>query len=105
MVIVKHVTPHLHDFMVKCVIFHVNQVNFVQEQYTAALIQRKRRSKNRHCTETTVVLPLLLCACYALPCHLCMRCECSNLLTWALEKVRAAYACGVKPALQFMAPD
>ncbi len=38
---------HLHDFMVKCVIFNVNGVNFDQEQCTVTLIQRKWSSKNR----------------------------------------------------------
>ncbi len=33
--------------MVKLVIFHVNRVNFDQEQYTVALIQRKRRRNDR----------------------------------------------------------
>lgn len=47
MVIVKHEMHHLHDFMIKCVIFHVNQVNFDQEQCTLALIQREWCSKNR----------------------------------------------------------
>ncbi len=47
MVIVKHETPHLHDFMVKLVIFHVNQVNFDQEQYTVASIQHKRHRNDR----------------------------------------------------------
>ncbi len=47
MVIVKHETHHLHDFVVKFVIFNVNRVNFYQEQCTVTLIQRKRRSKNR----------------------------------------------------------
>ncbi len=30
MIIVKHETHHLHDFMVKFVIFNVNRVNFDQ---------------------------------------------------------------------------
>ncbi len=47
MVIVKHETHHLHDFVVKFVIFNVNRVNFYQEQCTVTLIQRKWRSKNR----------------------------------------------------------
>ncbi len=52
MVIVKHETHHLHDFVVKFVIFNVNRVNFYQEQCTVTLIQRKRRSKNRLGAET-----------------------------------------------------
>ncbi len=47
---------HLHDFMVKFVIFNVNQVNFVQEQCTVTLIQHKQRSKNRLGAETTAAL-------------------------------------------------
>ncbi len=54
MVIVKHETHHLHDFMVKLVIFNVNRVNFDQEQCTVTLIQRKLRSKNRLGAETIV---------------------------------------------------
>ncbi len=96
MVIVKHVTPHLHEFMVKFVIFHVNQVNFDQEKYTVALIQHKRRSKNRLGGEMIVALPLL----YTLR----VVCEYSNLLTWAPKKIRTAYAlfaytCSVKHVL------
>ncbi len=53
-------TPHLHDFIVKFVIFHVNQVNFYDEQYTVDLIQHKRHSKNRLCTEKIAAPPLLL---------------------------------------------
>ncbi len=60
MVIVKHETHHLHDFMVKCVIFNVNRVNFDQVQCTVTLIQHKRRSKNRLGVETIAALPLLL---------------------------------------------
>ncbi len=56
MVIVKHVTPHLHEFMVKFLIFHVNQVNFDQEKYAVALIQHKRHSKNRLGAEMIVAL-------------------------------------------------
>ncbi len=52
MVIVKHETHHLHDFVVKFVIFNVNWVNFDQEQCTVTLIQRKRHSKNRLGTKT-----------------------------------------------------
>ncbi len=84
MVIVKHETHHLHDFMVNLVIFNVNLVNFDQEQCTVILIQRKRRSKNRLGAETIATLTLLLCSCYALPSHHCVWCERSNLLTWAL---------------------
>ncbi len=39
MVIVKHETHHLHDLMVKFVIFNINWVNFDQEQRTVTLIQ------------------------------------------------------------------
>ncbi len=52
MVIVKHETHHLHDFMVKFVIFNVNLVHFDHEQCTVTLIQRKRCSKNRLGAET-----------------------------------------------------
>ncbi len=38
MVIVKHETHHLHEFMVKCFIFNVNRVSFDQEQFTVTLI-------------------------------------------------------------------
>ncbi len=44
--------------MVKFIIFHVNRVNFDQEQCTVTLIQRKRRSKNRLGAETIVALLL-----------------------------------------------
>ncbi len=52
MEIVKHATHHLHDFMVKFVIFNVNRVNFDQDQCAVALIQGKQRSKNRLGAET-----------------------------------------------------
>ncbi len=55
-VIVKHETHHLHDFVVKFVTFNVNRVNFYQEQCTVTLIQRKRRSKNRLGAEMIVVI-------------------------------------------------
>ncbi len=57
-------THHIHDFMLKCVIFNVNRVNFDQEKYTVTLIQRKRRSKSM-----IVALPLsaLLLLCAAAP--------------------------------------
>lgn len=60
MVIVKRETLHLHDFMVKCVIFHVNQIIFDQEKCTVALNNRKQRSKNRVGAETIAALPRLL---------------------------------------------
>jgi len=44
------------------------------------------------------ITALLLLLCSALPRRLCVRCECSHLLTWALKKIRSADACGVKPA-------
>ncbi len=91
MVIVKHETHHLHDFVVKFVIFNVNRVNFYQEQCTVILIQRKRRSKNRLGAETIAALLLLLCSCYALPRRPCVLCERSHPLTWAPKKIRAAY--------------
>ncbi len=98
MVIVKHETHHLHDFVVKFVIFNVNRVNFYQEQCTVTLIQRKRRSKNRLGAETIAALPLLLRA--ATP---------PLRAVWTLSSVnmgaeknmrclRPAYACSVKPA-------
>ncbi len=62
MVIVKHETHHLHDFMVNFFIFNVNQVNFDQKQCPVTLIQRKRRSKNRLGAEMITALALLLCA-------------------------------------------
>lgn len=86
MVIVKHETHHLHDFMIKCIIFHVNQVNFDQKHCTLALIQREWCRKNRLGAETIVALPLLLCSCDVLQLHFCVRCECSNLLTWLAKK-------------------
>ncbi len=52
--------PHLHDFMVKFVIFQVNQVSFDQEQYTVALIQHKQRSKKTIGDETIPALQILL---------------------------------------------
>ncbi len=52
MVFVKHEAHHLHDFMVKLVIFNVNLINFDHEQCTVTLIQHKQCSKNRLGTVT-----------------------------------------------------
>ncbi len=98
MVIVKHETHHLHDFMVKFVIFNVNRVNFDQEQCTVTLIQRKRRSKNRLGAETITALLLTRRSCLTLT-----RCECTHLLTCTPKKNMrcscAAHACGMKRVL------
>ncbi len=61
MVIVKHKTPHFHEFMWKYVIFHVNQINYDQEQCTVALIQREWRRKNRLGAEMIAGLLRMLC--------------------------------------------
>ncbi len=81
----------------KCVIFHVNLVNFDQEKRTVALIQRERRSKNRLDAEMIAALLLTRRSCFTLT--RCSRCECTHLLTCTPEKIRAAHACGVKRAL------
>ncbi len=91
-VIVKHETHHLHDFMVKFVIFNVNRVNFDQEQCTVTLIQRKRCSKNRPGAETIAPLLLTRRFCLTLTRCSCSRCECMHLLTYALKKIRAVHA-------------
>ncbi len=92
MVIVKHETHHLHDFVVKLVIFNVNRVNFYQEQCTVTLIQRKRRSKNRLSAETIAALLLTRRSCLTLTRCSCSRCECTHLLTCTPKKIRAAHA-------------
>ena len=61
-------------------------VYFGHDQCIVTLIQQKRRSKNRLGAETIAALLL----CYALPRRLCVRCECSYLLTWVAKKIRAA---------------
>ncbi len=77
--IVKHEAHHLHDFMVKLVIFKVNLVNFDHEQCTVTLIQHKQCSKNRLGTVTIVALLLMRRSCLMLT--LCSRCEYTHLLT------------------------
>ncbi len=86
MVIVKHETHHIHDFVVKFVIFNVNRVNFYQEQCTVTLIQRKRRSKNRLGAETIAALLLTRRSCLTLTRCSCSRCECTHLLTCTAKK-------------------
>ncbi len=92
MVIVKHETHHLHDFVLKFVIFNVNRVNFYQEQCTVTLIQRKRRSKIRLGAETIAALLLTRRSCLTLTRCSCSRCECTHLLTCTPKKIRAAHA-------------
>ncbi len=92
MVIVKHETHHLHDFVVKCIIFNVNRVKFDQEQCTVTLIQRKRRSKNRLGAETIAALLLTRRSYLTLTRCSCSLCECTHLLTCTPKKICAAHA-------------
>ncbi len=102
MIIVKHETHHLHDFMVKFVIFNVNRVNFDQKQCNVILIQCKRRSKNRPSAETIAPLLLTRRSCLTLTRCSCSRCECTHLLTCMPKKIRAAHACGVHQGLDLL---